>query len=153
LTADGSSYAFNGWRDVLRVLLAGFDHSATASGTNAAAWAARDCNSNIRQAIANKYGNFFENNCVAPAGSNATPAAAADSVSGHCSIIRHVFRRDDFSGTTDTVVGLLGLPSIVNPSAALGAGATPFCNAIRPASVYPTSGTVTINGVVVTMPP
>jgi hypothetical protein len=126
--ATVNGYIFNGWRDVLRVLLAGFDHSSVASGTNAAAWAARDCNSAIRQAVANNYGNFFENKCAAAAGETTTTV---------CTQIRHVFRRDDFSGTTDTMVGLLNLPAIVQPSSAQPTGATPFCNAVRPAFVFP----------------
>jgi hypothetical protein len=138
-----AGYAFNGWRDVLRVLLAGFDHNNT--GTGAANWATRDCNSPIRQAIANNYGAFFENNCTAPAGETATTV---------CTQIRHIFRRDDFSGTTDTVVSLLNLPAIVLPETSVTlnvngtastivqhTGATPFCNAVRPAFVYPASPT------------
>jgi hypothetical protein len=138
-----SGYTFNGWRDVLRVLLAGFDHNNT--GTNAAAWAARDCNSAIRQTIANNYGNFFENHCVAPAGETSTTV---------CTQIRHIFRRDDFSGTTDTMISLLGLPAIVLPETPVTlntngtattitnhTGATPFCNAVRPSFVFPQSST------------
>jgi len=83
-----AGYTFTGWRDVLRVLLAGFDHSDAALRTDAAAWNARDCNSPIRQAIANNYGALFENNCTAPAGDTL----------GTCTQIRHIFRRDDFSG-------------------------------------------------------
>lgn len=137
-TGAPAAYTFQGWRDVLRVLLAGFDHSAAAQGTaamNSPVWRARDCNSALRRALADNYGNFFENNCVAPAGSNAV-ALAADSVSGHCSKIRHVFRPDDYSGTTDSLVALLGLPGITLPSAKLSTGASPFCNAVRPAFVY-----------------
>jgi hypothetical protein len=123
---------------VLRVLLAGFDHNVV--GTGAAQWAARNCNSIVRQAIANNYGNLFENKCGAPAGDSA----------GTCTQIRHFFRRDDFSGTTDTVVGLLGLPAIVNPETLVTVGgnsvnqhtgATPFCNAVRPAFVFPATPT------------
>src|SRR5262249_25026122 len=89
-------YTFNGWR----VVVAGFTHNVI--GTGAAQWAARDCNSSVRTSIANSYGNFFENNCASPGGD----------ANGPCTQIRHFFRRDDFSGTTDTVVTLLGLPSI-----------------------------------------
>jgi hypothetical protein len=135
-----AGYTFNGWRDVLRVLLAGFTNDIV--GTGAAQWAARDCNSAIRQTLANSYGNFFENNCSATTGD----------AGGVCTQIRHIFRRDDFSGTTDTVVGLLGLPSIVSPETMVTVypngvkttvlqhtGANPFCNAVRPAFVYPQS--------------
>lgn len=124
-------YTFNGWRDVLRILISGFNHDVI--GTGAAQWAARDCSSSVRVSIANSYGNFFENNCASPGGDAAGP----------CVQIRHFFRRDDFSGTTDTVVSLLGLPAIVNPETTVNGvlehtGATPFCNAVRPAFVYPT---------------
>jgi hypothetical protein len=138
-----AGYTFNGWRDVLRVLLAGFTHDII--GTGAPQWAARDCNSPIRQTLANSYGNFFENNCSATAG---------DATGGVCAQIRHIFRRDDFSGTTDTVVALLGLPSIVSPETTVTTfpggvqtsvlqhtGANPFCNAVRPAFVFPQSAT------------
>jgi hypothetical protein len=139
---------FQGWRDVLRILLAGFTHDVTT--TDAAAWAKRDCNSAIRQALANSYGSMFENSCAASAG---------DGQGGNCTRIRHIFRRDDFSGTTDTVVALLNLPSIVSPETTVTqctgvipnvvcssvlqhTGANPFCNAVRPGFVLPQSTTV-----------
>jgi hypothetical protein len=141
-----AGYTFNGWRDVLRVLLAGFDHTNT--GTNAAAWAARDCNSVERNALASSYGSLFENNCTAAHGDATTGA-------GVCTSIRHVFRRDDFSGTTDTVLTLLGLPSAVTPGTVGtpvsggstitvdNTGADVFCNAVRPAFVYPSASVPT----------
>lgn len=140
ISTTAGSYTFTGWRDVLRVLLAGFDH--TNLGTDAAAWAARDCNSAVRQAIANNWGDFFENDCAAPAGD----------ILGNCTEIRHVFRMDDFSGTSDTLVSLLGLPAIVYPETSVTVnfgppggpqtipqhtGASPFCNSVRPAFVFP----------------
>jgi hypothetical protein len=109
-----NGYTFNGWRDVLRVLLAGFDHTNT--GTNAAAWAARDCNSATRVFLANNYGSFFENNCTPQAGDT----------TGNCVAIRHVFRPDDFSGTSDTMLSLLGLPSIVYPETVNSVTGGPF---------------------------
>ena len=135
------SYTLNGWRDVLRVLLAGF--SNTNIGTGAANWAARDCNSAVRIALANSYGNFFENNCTATAGDT----------TGNCAQIRHIFRRDDFSGTTDTMVTLLGLPSSVNPSSTQPTGANPFCNAVRPAFVFPTPQPTCLQGADATYDP
>jgi hypothetical protein len=139
INTSAGPYTFTGWRDVLRVLLAGFDH--TNNGTGAANWALRDCNSAVRLAVANTYGSFFENNCAAVGGETAGVP---------CTQIRHIFRRDDFSGTTDTIVGLLNLPSIVIPETAVTlnttgtattitnhTGATPFCNAVRPSFVFP----------------
>jgi ABC-type phosphate transport system substrate-binding protein len=149
-----TGYVYADWRDVLRVLLAGFDH--TNNGTAASNIAARDCNSAERQSLANHYGNIFENNCAAPAGE-----ATATNCGGNCAQIRHIFRRDDFSGTTDTIVSLLNLPSVVNPEttvsqfpappAAAGPAASvvqhtgynPFCNAVRPAFALPQTGKCT----------
>jgi len=140
-TTPIAGYTFADWRDVLRVLLAGFDHGNT--GTNAAAIAARDCNSATRVALANTYGSLFENNCTAPAG---------DQTGGVCTQIRHIYRRDDFSGTTDTMVGLLNLPSTVTPETSVTVfpngvsttitqhtGYDPFCNSVRPAFMMPQS--------------
>jgi len=139
-SCGGGTYTFTGWRDVLRVLLGGF--SNTNNGTAAANWAARDCNSCVRLSIANHYGNVFENVCATAVGE-----APANSP---CATIRHIFRRDDFSGTTDTVIGLLNLPASVLPETAVTintngtnttvtnhTGATPFCNAVRPSFVFP----------------
>jgi hypothetical protein len=129
-------YKFNGWRDVLRVLFAGMVHSGAATGTNNLAVAARDCLAPARVAIANNYGVFFENNCTSP-GSE----LVAGTTTAVCAQIRHVFRRDDFSGTTDTVVALLGLPAIVQPSPTQPTGFSPFCNAVRPAFAFPAAPT------------
>src|SRR5579859_41891 len=137
-----NTYTFTGgWRDVLRILLAGFDHNNNSTG--AAGWAARDCLSDVRIALANSYGNFFENKCAAQSGETATTT---------CTFMRHIFRRDDFSGTTDTVVSLLNLPAITNPNTTVTVfpggvstsllqrtGSNPFCNAVRPGFVSPQS--------------
>jgi hypothetical protein len=141
-----AGYTFNGWRDVLRVLLAGMTNDIT--NTGAAAWAARDCNSAIRNTLANSYGSMFENNCTTTVGDT----------SGPCTAIRHIFRRDDFSGTTDTVVGLLNLPSIVNPETTVNGvlqhtGANPFCNSVRPAFVFPSPAPTCLQGADATWDP
>jgi hypothetical protein len=141
-------YKFNGWRDVLRVLFAGMVHSGAATGTNAAAVAARDCLAPARQFIANNYGAIFENNCAAPSGEYSTLTTPPP-----CTQIRHVFRRDDFSGTTDTVVALLGLPAVVQPEGTISGtttiqhtGFTPFCNAVRPAFAFPSPAPTCLQG-------
>jgi hypothetical protein len=101
---DMSTYTFNGWRDVLRVLFAGMDHDA------GNAYANRNCNSAVRQAIANNWGNFFEGPCTG------------------CTQIEHAFRPDDESPVTDMFIDLLGLPAIVRGN--VGSIDTPFCNAV-----------------------
>jgi hypothetical protein len=128
------TYTFADWRDVLRVLFAGMDHSMGSDITR------RDCASPVRKALASQYGALFENNCTAPAG---------DGTGGVCTQIRHVFRPDDFSGTTNLIVALLGLPSVVLPDTPVRGtlqhtGASPFCNAVRPAFVYPAGSTPTV---------
>jgi hypothetical protein len=154
-SCGGGSYTFNGWRDLLRVLFAGLDNTPAATGTGAPAWAARDCNSCVRQTIANHYGNFFEGSCSPQSGDVVNDAGnPVANTNTPCSFIRHVFRRDDFSGTTDTVVGLLNLPSVVTPETTVTVfpggvstpvlqhtGANPFCNAVRPGFVFPQSAT------------
>ncbi|MBV9949521.1 MAG: hypothetical protein JOZ69_21945, partial [Myxococcales bacterium] len=147
ITTSAGTYTFNGWRDVLRVLLAGFDHDAGSDYAN------RDCESPVRRALASSWGNFFENQCAASAGE----AAGINSKGIPCTGLRHVFRPDDFSTAAGTLVSLLDLPSVVNPETTvtvttLGGdgglttttliqhtGATPFCNAVRPSFVFPTS--------------
>jgi ABC-type phosphate transport system substrate-binding protein len=100
---DMSTYTFTSWRDVLRVLFAGMDHNGGNSFAN------RNCNSILRQSVANNWGNLFEAPCAT------------------CTQVEHAFRRDDASGTTDVFVALLGLPAITNGNA--GSVNTPFCNA------------------------
>jgi hypothetical protein len=140
---DGVAYTFNGWRDVLRVLLAGFHHDVIPTDQ----WVRRQCNSPVRQALAESYGAFFENNCTANAGEAAVDGAFAPA----CTKIRHVFRPDDFSAATETIVGLLGLPAVILPETTVGGvlqhtGATPFCNAVRPSFVYAAPQPTTLQG-------
>ena len=81
----------------------------------------------VRQALVDSYGNIFQD--VPPTQSCRT---------GTCTKLRHAFRRDDLSGTTDTFVSLVGLTTIANPTKAFAnnsptpdraAVANPFCNA------------------------
>jgi hypothetical protein len=101
---DASTYTFNSWRDVLRVLYAGMDHNAGHSIAN------RNCNSALRQAIADHWPNLFEGTCTT------------------CSRVEHAFRPDDGSGTTQTFIALLDLPPLINVR--VGSFTTPFCNAV-----------------------
>jgi hypothetical protein len=150
-SCGGGTYTLTGWRDLLRILLAGFDHSPAASGTDAQAWGARDCNSCVRQTIANHYANFFESQCSAQSGDVVNDAGnPVANTNTPCSFIRHIFRPDDFSGTSEILVDLLHLPRIVYPETVVTVfpngvetralqhtGADPFCNAVRPGFVLP----------------
>jgi hypothetical protein len=142
---DGIPYTFDGWRDVLRVLLAGFHHDVV--GTGPAQWVKRKCDSPVRIALADNYGSFFENNCAATAGE----ADVDSTFSPACTQIRHIFRPDDYASATDTLVAVLGLPSVVVPETVVGGvvqhtGASPFCNAVRPAFVYAMPQPTTLQG-------
>ncbi len=97
------SYTFTDWTDVLRLLFAGMDHSASNTATK------QNCSNPVRAALINQWGQLFE-----------TPGC-----NGSCTSLTAGFRRDDYSGTTDTVTSLLNLPSIPSPSHVTD----PFCNA------------------------
>ncbi len=107
---DGTAktYTFSGWKDVLALLYAGFTNDSGYTMAN------RDCNHPARRALAENYGALFQ-----------TPASCA----GSCTAVKHAFRRDDASGTTDVFRSLVGIPQ---PSTSTHV--TPFCNAIVPGS-------------------
>jgi len=91
------------WKDALRLIYGGMDANDGSTIAN------RDCDGAIRVALVNNWGNIFEGTCTA----------------GGCTQLHHAFRRDDESGTTDTFVSALGLPSIN-----LTNNVSPFCNAL-----------------------
>ena len=83
---SGSTYTFTDWKDLLKVLWGGKHHDA--SGT-------RDCNSDVRNTIVASYGKVYQ-----------TPGSCTNA---NCTSIRHIWRRDDLSGTTDTFRSLIGI--------------------------------------------
>ena len=107
---DSSTYTFNKWSDVLRILYMGKDHNGVVN-----------CNSAIRNFLANSWASVFESaatGCTSgtcPGGINPTNASVATS-------IRHLWRRDDASGTTDVFSQLLGFggPSASGGTTAAG---------------------------------
>jgi hypothetical protein len=105
-------YTFGDWKDVLRVLLAGkFTHGWTENGGAVATpTAAKDCDNDMRHALADNYAKIFQTDCT----------------TGNCAKVHHIFRRDDISGTTDTVIDLLGLTKAV--SIDKSGYFSPFCN-------------------------
>lgn len=90
--------------------------------------ASANCLNPVRLALFNTYGNMFSD-IATGAGSCRT---------GSCVKLKHAFRRDDLSGTTDTFDTLTGLPTIANPTLAFIPGseeipdrnaiANPLCN-------------------------
>lgn len=109
-------YAVTDWRDVLRIIYGGqtehkplgacIDGSVSRSAINT-----QDCNSDIRGSLVNQFSKIFqEGTCTDP---------------DNCSQLRHAFRRDDASGTTDVFLETLGLPDRVTKNSA---AVRPFCN-------------------------
>jgi hypothetical protein len=87
---SGSTYTFNSWRDVIRVLWMGKDNSGTVN-----------CNSEVRNFLAAHYDSMF----------------AAQTGCSNCSGITHLWRRDDASGTSEVFSEMLGF---AEPSATRG---------------------------------
>jgi hypothetical protein len=151
---NGNGTGSDDWLDVLRVIFGGMlhtpggtlVHSATevnADGTaicfNPTTGAARncvrnpariDCASPVRGVLLSSYGQVVRN----PTCTASTPG---------CAKLRHAYRRDDLSGTTDAfqgIVGLVAVPAFTTLRSSVGganapeiadftATANPFCNA------------------------
>ncbi|HYQ03169.1 MAG TPA: hypothetical protein VER96_31060 [Polyangiaceae bacterium] len=133
----------NQWRTVLRLVYTGMD---IAAGTNVFA---RDCNSAARQNIVNNWDNVFHGTASQCTDSHpSVPGTGANGYDQSNSIIepgiRHAFRRDDESGTTDVFLGQLSMSGInfaqgaptgaTTAQAAVyrGLAGSPFCNNKRP---------------------
>ena len=134
--ADGGSapYTFGSWQDVLDVVYLGvvnanFGHASDSE-------VGKNCNSAIRNAVVNSWGNFFESQtaCTGATG-DANSMRCAGAGPCPCARIEHAFRLDDASGASDIFAAILGASS---PSATknpvptavgnYGIGADPFCN-------------------------
>jgi hypothetical protein len=167
---NAQTLKFKNWTDVLALLYGGLDKSAS-SGSGNTAVGYSDCNSPQRRALAANWANLFEANGNGSSGNSCStnPSSACTTASYHvgsASItfngqLRHAFRRDDASGTSDAFAGIIGLGSLytvntagpaaagpvltktnssgvlsaisysVSASAAGGFGATPYCNAMN----------------------
>jgi hypothetical protein len=123
------TYTFANWRDVVRVLYAGADSTRAAAQGGAAGQTAANrverCSSDIRRSLVADWDNVIQgsDDCGTVAGSCQNTANVG---SGG---IRHLLRRDDISGTTDTFLSLMGLASVGGsiPTGDLGSN-EPFCN-------------------------
>ena len=106
-------YEFSDWRDALRIVYGGQHDHKTADACaelppSRSAAATKFCNSDVRHTLVANWNNLFEEG----AGCNGADPDA-------CTQLKHAFRRDDVSGTTDVFLELLALPAIAN---------VPFCN-------------------------
>ncbi len=129
-----SNYTFTDWKDVLSMVYAGQNHKTDAAAPKLIANARNperiNCNSIVRRALVDSWGSLFS-----------TGTGAQSCRTGTCTKLRHAFRRDDLSGTTDSFVSLVGLVSIPPYTTAFDASPTflpkpdasatanPFCNA------------------------
>ncbi len=125
----------NSWRDILRLIYAGMPAGTSTDPT------IRDCNSAARRALISNWDDIFRGSCVNCADSNPDSAVTEPG-------LRHAFRRDEESGTTDVFLGLLSLGTIsFTQNAPAGYPATaqlafralansPFCNVKRPNDTY-----------------
>ncbi|HXI55540.1 MAG TPA: hypothetical protein VNO55_05750 [Polyangia bacterium] len=106
-----NTYHLTDWKDVLALVFGGKPHAG-----------ATDCNSDVRKSLVNNWGSLFEASCT---GST-------------CTQLRHAFRRSDFSGTSDTLLSLIGLPGLPSAKAVTGAVAKPvaFCNAFGLGAIF-----------------
>jgi cysteine-rich repeat protein len=148
LTGSGSSTA---WRDVLRTLYTGMP---AGSSTDVLA---RDCNSSVRRNLINNWDDLFEGTCSTCTDSNPDGAVTEPGV-------RHAFRRDEESGTTDVFLTLLSLGTISftqNAPAGYPADAqpafralanSPYCNVLRPNDAYRSTGVTLTGGVFSALP-
>lgn len=129
-----SNYTFADWKDVLAMVYGGQNHKTDAVAPKLIAGARNperiNCNSPVRRALVDNWGNLFS-----------TGTGNQSCRTGGCTKLRHAFRRDDISGTTDTFVTLVGMTGIPNfttafdpsptflPKPDAAAAANPFCNA------------------------
>ncbi|HWA75231.1 MAG TPA: hypothetical protein VG937_23000 [Polyangiaceae bacterium] len=103
----GGTYTLADWKEVLRLIYFGMrNFSGTASVVNTIAQ--RNCADPVRFYLTENYGKLFQNEC----GGN----------TGGCTKLKHAFRRDQNSGTTDSFRVLVGFQDLNGTTGA------PFCN-------------------------
>ena len=103
-TNPGSGITFDPALDFLRVLFYGIHHEGT-----------RNCGSDVRRTLARDIKNIYESPATCTGAT--CPVATVSATGVHTGGLRHIWRRDDGSGTTDVFNTLIG-------------GATnQFCNA------------------------
>jgi hypothetical protein len=108
-SCTGNVYTFTDWRDALRIIYGG-QHAHITSGVCGSALPARspiaekNCNSDVRRQLVASWSTMFEGGCT-----------DTECTQG----LKHAWRRDDASGTTDSFLEILSLPAIAS---------VPFCN-------------------------
>ncbi len=155
-TGAAPAVTSNDWRNVLRQIYTGMGTASTNILT-------RDCNNAARVALLNDWDAIFRDSCTGKdcntdshpsAGTAASPPAQRYDVANAIVEpgLRHAFRRDEESGTTDVFLGLLNLGTISfsqnGPTGTVPALTTAqnnsfrslansaFCNVRRPTDTY-----------------
>ncbi len=110
--AGTNTYHLTDWKDVLSLIYGGKPHAP----------ATADCNGDVRKSLVNNWASLFE-------------AACSGST---CTTLRHAWRRSDLSGTSDTLLALLGLPGLPSAKTVPGAVAkgVAFCNAFGLGNIF-----------------
>ena len=160
IQGNAKTLTFANWTDVLALLYGGLDKSLNGAGGSGTGYS--DCNSPQRKALVASWANLFEANGTAGstgAGCSANPSstcttaqiAAGSATISFNGILRHAFRRDDASGTSDAFAGIVGMGTVyavntsgsgsvagasqgtfnVSASKLNGFGNTPYCNAMN----------------------
>jgi hypothetical protein len=123
-------YCFTHWADALRIIYNGqhahvSDSSQTAACAanppSASAIANKRCNSDVRRTLVENWSNIFD---------TAGDDGAGGCTDGRCTALKHAFRRDDLSGTTDTFLSLISVPAVTASGGVVGAQRT-FCNGLE----------------------
>jgi len=111
-----NTYHLTDWKDVLALVFAGKTHAAAATPGST------DCAGDVRRSLVNNWASLFQASCSG----------------GTCTQLRHAFRRSDLSGTTDTFLTLVGLPSMPLAKNVPGAvaKAIAFCNAFGLGNIF-----------------
>jgi ABC-type phosphate transport system substrate-binding protein len=106
--SNGAAVTISDWKHVLQLVYFGLTPSDFSSSLY---FNERDCNDPCRVELVSNWGKLFQNACSG----------------GDCTELRHAFRRDENSGTTDAFRDLVGVR--VGPDyIADGSKGTPFCN-------------------------
>ncbi|HEV3189634.1 MAG TPA: hypothetical protein VGY54_04010, partial [Polyangiaceae bacterium] len=104
-------YTFHDWRDVLGMIYGGRSNGQSSQPNDAG------CNSDIRNTLANTWGNIFQKG-----------GTCQSSSPDGCTQLQHAFRLDDGSEVSNVFAQLLGLSPTPNQAANYAFGASPFCN-------------------------
>jgi hypothetical protein len=97
------AYVLGGWQDVLEILYLGIVD--TGLGHTGDPEAGQHCNSQIRQLLANNWGNFFE---VGSSGCSGAPGdGTCTSAPCACTQLRHIYRPDDSSSVAQVFAQVL----------------------------------------------